>query len=199
MRRVFQPETRSKPSSSLARSFGISAGSSWRSASIVTMTSPRASRKPACSAAAFPKFRRRCTTTTLASSSCIRVSTDMLPSLDPSSTKITSNSSPCGSSAVGDLGIQRLERVLLVEQGNDDGDHVTEGIGVPGRRLQPSSGSTTWTGLPRTRRRPTKAPPASVVGTYQLACMRIENARACSTGMSSSPNAATPIHWYVPM
>ncbi len=43
------------------------------------------------------------------------------------------------------------------------------------------------------------APPTSVVGTYQLACMRIENASACSTGTSSSPSAATPIHWYVPM
>ena len=53
-RRVFQPDTRSKPSSSFARSCGISAGSSWRSASMVTITSPPASRKPAWRAAAFP-------------------------------------------------------------------------------------------------------------------------------------------------
>ena len=63
--RVFQPETRSKPSSSFASILGISDGSSCRSASMVTTISPRASRNPACSAAALPKFRRRWMTTTL--------------------------------------------------------------------------------------------------------------------------------------
>ncbi len=36
----------------------------------------------------------------------------------------------------GDLRVERLERTLLVEQGNDDRDHVMEGIGVEGRHLQ---------------------------------------------------------------
>src|SRR5206468_9110894 len=99
----------------------------------------------------------------------------------------------------GDLGIQRLERVLLVEQRYDDRDHGTEGIGPPGRPLQPSSALVVCTGRPRSARTPTKAPPMTVVGTYQLACRRIENARACSTGTSRRPSAATPIHWYVPM
>ena len=62
---VFQPETRSNPSSSLASSCGISAGSSCRSPSIVTTTSPCACAKPAASAAALPKLRRRRTTRTL--------------------------------------------------------------------------------------------------------------------------------------
>ena len=61
-RLVFQPETRSKPSSSLASRRGISAGSSWRSPSIVTITSPFAWANPAASAAALPKFRRSRTT-----------------------------------------------------------------------------------------------------------------------------------------
>src|SRR5437762_1109602 len=57
-RRAFQPETRSYPSSSLTSSRGISAGSSWRSASIVTIVSPRAWAKPEARAAALPKLRR---------------------------------------------------------------------------------------------------------------------------------------------
>ena len=64
-RRLFQPETRSKPSSSLTSRRGISAGSSWRSPSIVTITSPRACAKPAARAAALPKLRRSRTTVTL--------------------------------------------------------------------------------------------------------------------------------------
>jgi hypothetical protein len=36
----------------------------------------------------------------------------------------------------GDLVVQRLERMLLVEQGDDDRDHLGEGIGGPGRCLQ---------------------------------------------------------------
>ena len=57
-RRAFQPETRSYPSSSLARNLGISLGSSCRSASSVAMTSPWASRNPTASAAVLPWFAR---------------------------------------------------------------------------------------------------------------------------------------------
>ena len=64
-------------------------------------------------------------------------STAMLPSVEPSSTKITSNGCSCDSSDVRDLVVERLERVLLVEQWDDDGDQRTEGIGLPGRHLQP--------------------------------------------------------------
>ena len=147
LRRVFQPDTRSKPSSSLARSCGISAGSSWRSASIVTMISPRASRKPAWSAAALPKFRRSRTTTTFACSSWSRgedrdaavgravVDEDDLERLVPRLERGR------------DLGVELLERALLVEQGNDDRDHDSEGIGVSGRRLQRGCATTTTSGV----------------------------------------------------
>ena len=35
-----------------------------------------------------------------------------------------------------DLAVELLKRALLVEQGNDDGDHFAEGIGLRGRHLQ---------------------------------------------------------------
>ena len=41
-----------------------------------------------------------------------------------------------GLEGVRDLVVERLERLLLVEQGNDDRDHLGEGIGGPGRCLQ---------------------------------------------------------------
>src|SRR6266566_3556035 len=85
---VFQPVTRSKPSSSLARRRGISAGSSCRSPSIVTTISPCAWSKPATSAAALPKLRRRRTTRTLSSELCNLVNAEKVPSAEPSSTKI---------------------------------------------------------------------------------------------------------------
>ncbi len=50
----FQPETRSLPPSRASRKRGISAGSSWRSASIVTMTSPWRRAHRTLRAAAFP-------------------------------------------------------------------------------------------------------------------------------------------------
>ena len=151
LRRVFQPETRSKPSSSLARSFGISAGSSWRSASIVTTTSPRASRKPACSAAAFPKFRRRCTTTTFGDLVVhprehrhAAVASTRRPRRSPRTRRPAARarlaisaysvSSVCSSLSRGTTTEITSRRVSA----------------LPGRLLQPSSGSATWTGRPRT-------------------------------------------------
>src|SRR5262249_1120132 len=98
-RRVFHPETRSNPSSSLASSRGISAGSSWRSPSIVTTVSPRAWSKPARRAVALPKLRRRRTTRTLSVLECRRVSAANVPSVEPSSTKIVSQGTSNGSSA----------------------------------------------------------------------------------------------------
>ena len=58
---------RRSPSSSLASSIGMSAGSFCRSPSIVTSTSPRDQSMPACSAAVWPKLRRRRTTLTRSS------------------------------------------------------------------------------------------------------------------------------------
>src|SRR2546423_10588745 len=98
-RLVFQPETRSKPSSSLASSRGISAGSSCRSPSIVTTVSPRAWSKPATSAAALPKFRRSRTTRRFSAALCRRVSAANVPSMEPSWTKMTSHVRSRGSSA----------------------------------------------------------------------------------------------------
>ena len=89
-RSCFQPDTRSQPSSSRARRRGSSAGSSWRSASRVTTTSPRAWAKPAPRAAALPKLRRSRMTRTRSSCrwSFSRVPND--PSVLPSSTKRSS-------------------------------------------------------------------------------------------------------------
>ena len=58
-RSTFQPTTTSRPSSILAMKAGRSAGSSWRSASMVMTISPRARWKPAERAMALPKFLRR--------------------------------------------------------------------------------------------------------------------------------------------
>src|SRR5262245_47931902 len=98
-RRVFQPETRSKPSSSFASRRGISAGSSCRSPSIVTTVSPCTWSNPARSAVALPKLRRRRTTRTLSTPECRRVSAANVPSVEPSSTKIVSHGVSSGSSA----------------------------------------------------------------------------------------------------
>ena len=141
--------------------------------------SPRASRNPACRAAAFPKLRRRWTTTTFGSSSWSREST---------------RDAAVGRAVVDeddlerlvawlergrDLAVELLERALLVEQRerrrrSRHGRVSASQVGVFTARLQ---------------RAPTTmiAPPASVVGTYQLACMRIENARASFTGTSRRP------------
>ena len=93
-RRAFQPETRSKPSSSLASRRGISAGSSWRSPSIVTITSPWACANPPVSAAALPKFRRRRTTRTFGARRAAASARRTLPSVEPSSTKTASHWRP---------------------------------------------------------------------------------------------------------
>ncbi len=162
---------------------------------MVTTTSPRASRKPACSAAALPKFRRRWTTTTFGEL-VVEPREDGHAAVgravvDEDDLEVVAVRLECG----GDLARTALERALLVEQGNDDRDHVREGIGLPGRRLQRIDRLAD--GFRRAAA--DDAPPTSVVGTYQLACIRIENASACSTGTSRRPSAATPIHWYVPM
>ena len=107
---VFQPETRSKPSSSFASRRGISAGSSWRSPSIVTTMSPCASSKPAWSAAALPKLRRSRTTRTSSCAACRRVSAQNVPSVEPSSTKTTSHGSPSCLERRGQLVVQERRR-----------------------------------------------------------------------------------------
>ena len=58
-RTCFQPLTPSRPRSISARKRGISRGSSCRSASSVTTSSPWAASKPALRAAALPKLRRK--------------------------------------------------------------------------------------------------------------------------------------------
>ena len=58
-------------------------------------------------------------------------STAMLPSVEPSSTKTTSNASPARLEGGGDLAVELLERGFLVEQRNDDRDHVSGGYRRP--------------------------------------------------------------------
>ena len=140
-RRVFQPETRSNPSSSFASRCGISAGSSWRSPSIVTtrlalrLREPGRERGRLAEVAAEADDPRRS-----ASRACRRVSAENVPSVEPSSTKIASHGSP-----------ERLERrlELLVEQGDapllvvhrdDDRDHAVE----PSRAAAAAAAARSW-------------------------------------------------------
>src|SRR5208337_1515024 len=96
----FQPLTTSNPSSSLARNFGISAGSSCRSASIWSTTCPSAASNPAASAAALPKLRRKRMPRIRGSAVANRRILSHEPSRLPSSTKITSRESPCVAATV---------------------------------------------------------------------------------------------------
>ena len=85
------PLATSAPSSTAAISRGRSSGAFWRSPSIVTQISPRERTRPACIAACCPKFRLRRTARTRSSASWSRSSSANVPSVDPSSTKISSN------------------------------------------------------------------------------------------------------------
>ena len=142
---VFQPETRSYPSSSLARSRGISAGSSCRSPSIVTTSSPAASPKPASSAVALPKFRRRRTTRTLSCASWSRVSAPKVPSVEPSSTNTASHVAAVACERVRQLVVEQRDAALLVVDGDDDRDHAA--------RVPRSAGVACGRGTPPHRRR----------------------------------------------
>ena len=65
----------------------MSSGSFWRSPSIVTITSPRARRKPACIAGCWPKLRLKRTPRTRGSASWRASIRPKVPSVEPSSTK----------------------------------------------------------------------------------------------------------------
>ena len=69
-RLTFQPTTTSSPPRISSRNRGRSAGSSCRSASIITAISAEARRKPAARASALPHCRRRRTPFTRASAAC---------------------------------------------------------------------------------------------------------------------------------
>ena len=92
---VRMPQTTSQPSRQ-ARSPGISAGSFCRSASRVTTTPPRAERKPAARAADWPVLRCRRTIRTAGFCRASWQRASKLPSVLPSSTKITSWGRPRG-------------------------------------------------------------------------------------------------------
>ena len=95
----FQPLTRSVPLSSSASSFGMSAGSSWPSPSMVTIVAPEACSKPAASAADLPKLRRSRTPRIWGRSTASSSTSSVVPSVEPSSTTIASQPSPSGSQA----------------------------------------------------------------------------------------------------
>jgi hypothetical protein len=85
------PFTTSAPSASIfAMSLGMSAGSFCRSASSVTVISPRTASKPAANAAVWPWLPSSTTTRTRGSFSAISRSTARLRSFEPSSTKTIS-------------------------------------------------------------------------------------------------------------
>ena len=72
----------------------ITSGGSWRSASIITVASPRARSRPAVIAAWWPKLRERVTTRTRSSAAAISRSSRGVSSVLPSSTITSSNGSP---------------------------------------------------------------------------------------------------------
>ena len=88
-----RPEATSTRSSA-ASSFGMSSGSFCRSPSIVTIRAPSARASPACIAGCWPKLRLKRTTRTRGSRSCSARSFEYVSSVEPSSTKIASQSRP---------------------------------------------------------------------------------------------------------
>src|SRR5207244_2946930 len=80
----------------------MSSGAFWRSPSIVTTTSPRARTRPACIAGCWPKFRLKRTARTRASNSRRRSIRLQVSSVEPASTKISSNVPGPGPSAAVD-------------------------------------------------------------------------------------------------
>ena len=69
----------------------MSSGAFWRSPSIVTIAPPRARDEPACIAGCWPKFRFSRTARTRGSASWSARSRAKVPSVEPSSTKTSSN------------------------------------------------------------------------------------------------------------
>lgn len=84
------PQTTSTPSPSAASSIGTSAGSFWRSASSVATQGARAWRKPAASAADWPRLTPSESARWRRSARASSASARALPSVDPSSTHSTS-------------------------------------------------------------------------------------------------------------
>ena len=85
-----RPLATSAPASTAATSRGMSAGWFCRSPSMVTTMRPRARAMPACMAGCWPKLRLNETTRTRGSAACRRSRMANVPSVEPSSTKITS-------------------------------------------------------------------------------------------------------------
>src|SRR4051795_1101831 len=73
---------------------GMTSGGSWRSPSSITTASPRAWSSPAVSAGWWPKLRESETIFTRGSSAAAASIAATVPSLEPSSTRITSNVTP---------------------------------------------------------------------------------------------------------
>src|SRR6187551_181826 len=86
-----RPDATSAPFATAPISFGRSDGWFCRSPSIVTTISPRALTRPACMAGCWPKLRLKRTALTRGSPVCRRSTVAHVPSLEPSSTTITSN------------------------------------------------------------------------------------------------------------
>lgn len=84
------PQTTSQGPATAARRRGTSAGSFWRSASRVTVHGARAARKPAASAALWPRRAPSDSTRWRGSAPARATSTSPLPSREPSSTHTTS-------------------------------------------------------------------------------------------------------------
>src|SRR3954452_14919546 len=77
---------------------GMTSGGSWRSPSSITTASPRAWSSPAVSAGWWPKLRESETIFTRGSSAAAASIAATVPSLEPSSTRITSNATPSSAS-----------------------------------------------------------------------------------------------------
>ena len=101
----------------------MSSGWFCRSPSIVTTISPRARARPACIAGCWPKLRLKRTACTRGSAACSRSTAAHVPSVDPSSTRISSNALPPRSiERRYGAPVELLDRAFLVQERDDDGE-----------------------------------------------------------------------------
>ena len=111
----------------------MSSGSFWRSPSIVTRISPRARASPACIAGCWPKLRLKRTTRTRGSASCSRSRRANVPSRRAVVDEEELERAAVRLERRDRAPVELVDRRLLVEDRNDDGD-VRRGLRLGGRR-----------------------------------------------------------------
>ena len=120
-----QPMTISHSSPNRSSMAGMSAGSFWRSASMVTTMSESAASNPAQNAADCPLFSAKATNRTSPWASASRRMISRLSSVLQSSTNTASQGRPVESGGPLQLGEQRIQVVALVVDRQDHGKFIS--------------------------------------------------------------------------